>query len=592
MFLKQTKLKNGDFSLFISKSVRVPGKSGNINVTIKSLGKLSDLKKIYDDPIAHFKQLAKQMTVEEKDNLKDFNITLRPGRKASESKSSPSINLSTVFLSRIYHSLDIHSEIKRYSARHDKKLPALNKILMFLVFLRILNPASKSKSFSLKDHYGENFNFTLHNVYDSLKHFAKMKNDIVKIASNNVKNIIPVNTKNVHYDLTNFFIYTKEQESVVYLKRGYSKEHSQYPIVQMALLSDSNGVPLSYKLYPGNNPDVSTLTSFINEQNKIYNISKSTIIADAGLLSNDNIVAILKNKSQYILKKPMKRLSKDEFKMFKETIKPTIDKALELRPDLDSVSVSVDINVERTHKNIKGEIIKTPLKQKYLFMYSRKSFIKDQKRNDQLIENALDIINSDKKYTKELKKYTNNLVETSAKTLRVNDETGEIQEYIVDRKLNEKEVNKLKDIEGYSLIVTSCTEMPNKEIIKAYKNQYVIEECFKITKSEIESRPVYLTKDEHVEAHFLTCFLALQMIRILQKLLGNRYSVHEIKEVLESFTYNYVDTNIYKCSFGETNYPKILKDLSEKLDIDVDLELVTPKIVANLFAKAKKIEKK
>lgn len=175
-----------------------------------------------------------------------------------------------------------------------------------------------------------------------------LKFDILNAIHINISKLIKLDTSICHCDLTNFYVYTDNSNNSI-LKRGYSKEHSQHPIVQMALLTDRNGIPINYKLYPGNTPDVSTIAS----QSIKLNIGKSIIVGDAGIVSQNNILSTLMSRNGYIFKKSLFKLSKDEKEMFLKTIKSNIEKAISLT-DSDSFYISCNINVDREVTDIYG----------------------------------------------------------------------------------------------------------------------------------------------------------------------------------------------------------------------------------------------
>lgn len=546
---------------------------------------MSELKLIYDDPIKHFTEVANKNNEEKKLENETINLSLNPNDKASDYKRPTNLMMGSSLLSCIYHSLNIHSVFKKYLTKN-KNTNHLNKIFMLLTYLRILNPGSKKFTFESKEILPETFNFKKHDVYSSLKHFDTLKKEIILEINNNISNLIKIDKKLSHYDLTNFYVYTKESddENKQFLKRGYSKEHSQYPIIQMALLSDANGTPLNYKLYNGNRPDVSTLNDFIKEQSQIFKFKKSVIVGDAGIISAKNIIQTLISSHGYIFKKSMRKLSESEYNMFKEVIKPKIEQALKLREDLDHFVFSVVIDTDFTYIDNNKKVTKT-LPQKYLFRYSRKSARLDKHVNDDKIGNALEIINNSKKYKKKISKDSSNLI--SLKTSFVDENTGEVIEIDNNFEMNEKMKDRLREIEGYSLLVTSETNVADTKIIEAYRNQYLIEQNFRITKSEIEARPIYLTLDKHINAHFLSCFTALVITKILYELLDRKYSTFEIIESIRKYESIYIIDNVYKSS----GYNEIISKLSEIFGLDNDYEFLKPANIKKIMGDSKKIKK-
>lgn len=264
--------------------------------------------------------------------------------------------------------------------------------------------------------------------------------------------------------------------------------------------------------------------------------------------------------------------------MFLKTIKSNIEKAISLT-DSDSFYISCNINVDREVTDIYGVKKKVSLPQKYIFMYSKKYERREKYINDEKIENAMDIIN--KSSRKKVIKTDNKLINISASF--TDEDTGEIIESIIERELNKKEIEKLREYEGYSLIISSETDMKDTEIIRAYKNQYLIEQGFRITKTDIQSRPTYLNKEEHLEAHFLTCFIALVYIRVLQKILNNKYSAKKIIDKLKEYKYKNIKGNIYQVD----KINEMILELNKYFNINTDYEILIPSQIREFFKKSK-----
>lgn len=583
MFLAILNIKNSDDKrLEIVKTFREPGSKYPKRKVILNCGKLSDLSKIYDDPISHFKALAKKMTDDEKNsNSDDISSFLNISSNSKTPKNTPiQINMGCIFLSFLYHSLKFDKVFPKYILNHDKKLPPLNVVFRLLTYLRILKPGSKLNNFKQKDFLAENFNVDLNDIYRSLAHFSILKDDFIKSIHDNISSFVNIDNSISHYDLTNFYVYTSETEDSKLLKRGYSKEHSNYPIVQIALLTDNNGIPLNYKLYPGNNHDVSTLSSFIKEQNKIFKFKKSIIVGDAGIISSNNIIETLKSRNGYILKKSLLKLNKEEKEMFENVVRPILENASKLNPD-KVVYFDIDINVKRDTFDIYGNKIKVALPQKYVFTYSPKSFKREDIINNNLIENANKIINNSK-IKKVSNKKLNSLIDISFTDI-VDNETAEVIDTYETRMINKEMEEKLFKYQGYSLLVSSETKMSSKDIFNAYRKQYVIEENFKMTKDVLEARPIHLSIDEHINAHFLTCFISLVFLRILQNLLKGKYSVYEIVDSLRRYEYTNIDTNIYAGAY----YDDLIEDLANIFKIKADKRYLKKIEIREMIKKSK-----
>lgn len=270
MFVKQNKSHRGTL-LTYTIGYRENGKVKHKNV--ETIGYLEDLRKIYDDPISHFKNLAKQKTNEDITELTIKNIN----SKAIDENSIPR-NLGYIFIKKIYEEI----ELKNFFTNKQKNLKItydLNKIFSLLVFSRILYPGSKKETFDKRGRFFESFDgFELEDVYRSLDYFTNYKEEIETLIWNATKDKYKRDTTHTYYDCTNYYFeinyndtdLVDEEGNVLqknYRKRGPEKNHRPDPIIEMGLLMDSNDIPLSYDLFSGNESEKLSLRP-IHQKNK------------------------------------------------------------------------------------------------------------------------------------------------------------------------------------------------------------------------------------------------------------------------------------------------------------------------------------
>ncbi len=283
MFLRTTKHKSGKSYLSICKSYRDPKSKKTLQKTILSLGYLEDLQSKHDDPINHFKELAKKMTEDEKNN-RYLDIKLDLNEKLSTDTNDIK-NIGFTALSKIYHELGINKFLNNRERTINYRYP-LNNIMKLLVYSRMLEPASKLSTYENKDMFAENFDFKQEEMYRSLKVFAKYKDDLILDIHENINMIYKRDTTNVFYDVTNYYFHTDKQGELI--RDGYSKDRKGKPIVQMGLLLDNKGIPMTYKLFKGNTTDFKTLLPILSEVKKTFNLNKVIVVADKGLNSGTN----------------------------------------------------------------------------------------------------------------------------------------------------------------------------------------------------------------------------------------------------------------------------------------------------------------
>jgi len=272
LYLKKNYNKEtGRTYLFIAQKYRHPVKKVSTDRTIKSLGYLDELEKKYDDPIAHFKKVARKMTEEE--NAKK-RITLKINMdEALPEGSRGRKNLGYAAILKIYHELGLDDFFKN-RARYEPFGFNTNSVMMLLTVSRLLSPGSKKKAYLEKDRYFERFAFSLADIYRALSHFAKLEGELQKHLNERIKDRYGRDTKTIYYDVTNFYFEIDRQDGL--RKYGKSKEGRHNPIVQMGLAMDSGGIPIHYRLFSGNRLDKETFRTVIGEVRRKYGTGKDS----------------------------------------------------------------------------------------------------------------------------------------------------------------------------------------------------------------------------------------------------------------------------------------------------------------------------
>lgn len=594
LFLKVAKYKNGKTYLSIVDGYRDKNKKVKQSV-IKKLGYLEDLKKYYDDPIAHFKNEVETLKKENRINIPsklsiDENL---------EINTDVFLNLGYGFIKKIYQELNF----KNFFLGKQKNLKInyeLNKIFSLLVFSRILFPSSKKETFEKRNCFFEEYeNFNLEDIYRSLDYFSNYKEEIETLIWNNTKNTYNRDTTHTYYDCTNYYFeinyndtdLVDEEGNIIeksYRKRGPEKNHRPDPIIEMGLLMDSNNIPLAYDLFPGNESEKLSLRP-IHTRTKIkFNLERTIVVADRGLNTSDNIYSLVgdnskeKNFDGYIYGQSIRGADKE----FKEWVLDQngykVDKVVDIDGHVETFRKAIfndqgqivgyeQAEVEFKHKSRiypkeltlkvgdkRNKKVRTD--QKQLVYYSQKYADKQKRERNQIIERAKDLIKNPKKYNKLTAAgsaaYVNNL--------KFVKDTGEIANGL-ELSLNIKKIEEEEKYDGYYSIVTSELDMDDFELRKRYRGLSKIEESFKITKSELESRPVFVWTKEHIEAHFLTCFVSLIILRLLEQKLNYKYSIKKIINSLKNFGCTEEFSNIYMLF----NNSEVIEELNNLYHTDI-----------------------
>lgn len=598
MFLRKS-LSNGKIYLSFVQGYR--DENGKVKQkTIQKIGYLDELKKQYKDPIQHFKYIAKQKSNEE---IKEYTIK-NINTKTIDNNSHPK-NLGYVILKKVYDELNISSVLDNKQTFLNIKY-SLNNIMKLLVFSRILYPASKNETYNNKDIFFEKFDFSLKDLYRSLDQFNSFKDDIIKSIWDNTKDSYKRNTSITYYDTTNYYFeisYNDEDlidENGTILekgsrKRGPSKEHRKTPIIGMGLLMDKDGIPLSYDLFPGNESEKLMMRPSLKKTKTKFNINRTIIVADRGQNTSDNTVFIAgknddvhTNHDGYVYGQSIIGADK-EFKTwaldqngftndyiydedgnlttYKEAIKDKNGNILkyENKPIIFKHKSRVYAKKVQIKKDGKRNV-SYQIYQKQMVYYSKKYADRQKHERELAIKKAEDLINNPGKYTQATSygctKYINNI--------RFNEETGEIPTGL-NLSLKLDKIKEEEKYDGYYSIVTSEKNLSDKEIRDIYKGLWKIEESFKITKSNLETRPVFVWTKEHIEAHFLTCFISLVILRLIESKTKRKYSTSSIINSLKNYTSNNLEHDIYLQNF--TN--EIIKELSDIYNVDLSRKYLT-----------------
>lgn len=570
MYLKKSKYKNGRTFLSINESYRDPVSKTNKNRSVMKIGYLDDLAGKYDDPVAHFKALAAKMTEEnESQNI----MTLKIDTATHMDKNEDNVkNLGYIILSKIYHELEIDKYLLSRQ-RSAKFRYNTNSIMQLLVFARIIYPGSKLFAFNCKEAFFERFDFKLEEVYRSLSFFSEHKEALQLWMHERVLKKYSRDTSLVYYDLTNYYFETDQQDG--FRMKGVCKEHRPDPIVQMGLFMDRNGIPVSYKLFAGNEADCMTLRPMISETARNYSLGRIIVVADKGVISSDNIWYTLSARNGYVFSYSVRKSDKafKDYVLDQDGYRWNKDKTFKIKSRLEPRTIKVTSS--------RGGKICKQVEEKQVIVYSDKYAEKARHDREQAVQKAKDLIKNPSRYDRAASygaaKYIKNLV--------FDKDTGEIMEDAKNLLVFDEE--KLKDeavYDGYYAIVTSEIDMGDNEILDIYHGLWEIEETFKITKSTLETRPVYVSLKDHIEAHFLTCFIALVLVRLLEFKLDGKFTTEEIISSLKKYNCSLTEQNLYMF----THYSDVICDIGKMLGMDLGLKYAPLKDIKNKLGKVKK----
>lgn len=546
---------------------------------IESLGRLDELQKQFVDPVSHFKKIAQERT-DEKENSRKTTVSIDLS-SAMDINEDNLKNVGYTVLKALYKQLELDKFWKNIQKKTSIQYD-LEAVFRLLVFSRILYPGSKMNTFNNKDIYFEKIEgFTLKDVYKALDIFDKYDTQLQKWIYEHSNSICERDMSVSYFDCTNYYFDVGRSDmdtfddngkpvdkkgnpaEIKYRKRGPEKNHHPDPIVEMGLLMDRNGIPLAFDLFPGNESEKVHMRPIINRVKNEFHSGRVIFVADRGLNTSDNIYFLNgDNKADYnprdgYVYGQSVRGADAEFKAWVlgggyKTDKLKDDDGNEVtfihKSRIHPKTIQVNVTVPGQKKKKKKSV---SIDQKQMAYYSEK-YAKKQKRDREImIARAKDLIAHPKKYDRVTAAGSGTYVHNIA----FDKSTGEIvdgRELVLD----EEKIAEEEKYDGYYSIVTSELKMSDHEIRETYRGLARIEETFKISKTEFESRPVFVWTNAHIEGHFATCFTALVLIRLLQTRLSGKYPIGKTIESLRKYNCTQIDNTLYQFVY----YDEILEE--------------------------------
>lgn len=536
MYLHKSKRKDGRVYLAFAEGYRKDGKSKMR--TVESLGYLDELEKQFDDPIAHFKAVCDEANAAARAERQNVQVTIHPLQKIDKREAARK-NAGSAVLLAVYNALGIEIAV-RNKTRGSKASYDSNAVMRLLTVERIINPGSKKSAWENKEHYFFRTAFSLEDTYRALDVLCGCKDKIVSAINRAIDKMGIRDTACVFYDVTNYYFEIDDPDEDEGLRqKGMSKEHRKSPIVQMGLLQDSKGVPIGYRLFPGNTPDPLTMLDVLSEMKRDYGQDRVVVVGDKGNNCSANIAALAAKGDGFVYSQSIRGTKSDaELKNWVLS-----DDGYECATNADG-HVTYKVKSKQGYKAVSvagpnGSKRKVDVDVKYVAFWSEKYERRARKERQAAIDKAKRLVADPGAYAAA----THFGAAKYVRGLAVDGRTGELLEAASALELDEDRLAADEACDGYYLIVTSETGMADDAVIEAYRGLWRIEESFKVTKSDLETRPVYVSRREHIEAHFLTCYAALCILRIIQVLTGGKYSAGTIAEELGAMCGTNLDGN-------------------------------------------------
>jgi transposase len=484
---------------------------------------------------------------------------------------------------KIYHELELDRFLNN-KARHECFEYNTNSIMMLLIITRILYPSSKKRSYEYKDMFFERFDFELHHVYRALSHFSKIGTECQRFISDQINAKFARNTKLMYFDVTNFHFEIDKTDDL--RKRGKEKNNRPDPIVQMALAMDSDGIPLYYKLFPGNTHDSKTFIPVFKDVCVRFNPGRVIAVADMGCTSSNNIYFLKggdrdKRRNGYVFSFSIRKGS-EKFKKYVLDDTGYTDRDGKALKEGYDYKIKSRIEVREIQVTMKNGSQKSMLiDEKQVVFWSEKYAKKARTEREETIKKALNIIADPKKHNKS----TVHGAAAYIQNITYDKKTGEV--YAEEGKkliFNEEKANEDAKYDGYYSIITSELEMSDQRVIEIYRGLSDIEDNFKVSKSDLDIRPVNVSREDRINAHVLTCFISLVILRLIQKKTDHKFTPEQIINCLNDISCSHEHTNLYLFDYRSN----ISDCIGEAFGIDFSNKRLRLNEIKNILATSKK----
>lgn len=573
MRLSKSKSKNTtlfyiikDYTKNGKRSTKIVHKIGNLE-EVKQMSGNQDYEVWLKDYVKNYNN--------EHSSKKEFITIKKNSNKIIQFNTNVSFNIGYLFLKKIYNDLKLKDICKEIENKYQFKF-GLNEILSYLVFARIIYPSSKSETFKQCQNFIEQPTFKLHDEYRSLSYLAENIDFIQEKIFENSKKVIKRNSEVIYYDCTNYFFEIELDDE--FRKYGINKQHQPKPQVGMGLFMDGDGIPLSFNIYPGNQNEQKTL---IPEETKIVNNfkmdnTKMVLCTDAGLASDEIKKYNIKDNRGFVITQSLKKLKESEKEKVFDDSDWRLPSDLKNIYNLKEIKANEELK-EKYYDKLFYKIISSEtksVKQDLIVTFSFKYFDYNRNIRNSQIERAKKSIDTNQttRKGKNQNDYRRFIVDTKST------DTGEVAENS-NLSLDEDLIKQEEQYDGYYALTTNLVG-DIEQILKITKGRWEIEESFRIMKTDFLARPVNLSREDRIKSHFLTCFIALLIYRILEKKLDYKYTTSEILKTIRNMDVLESKGDGYIPEYVRTN---LTDDLHNTIGFRTDYEINTYKYFKKIF---------
>lgn len=571
MKVMTTKSKNSE-SFYIAKSY-INNEGRSTSKIIRKLGTLADLSAMLHtdrDGVMAWAREQARLETEKYKNETDDAVVMIPfhSNRLLDYDRQKLFTGGYLFLQSVYYGLKLDSICRKIRSRHKFKFD-LNAILSDLVYARVLEPSSKSSSFQAAGRFLEPPSYELHDVYRALSILAGELDFIQAEVYKNSFFFGKRNNRFLYYDCTNYYFEIEQEDGDK--KYGKSKEHRPNPIIQMGLFTDGDGLPLAFSLFPGSQNEQKSMKPLEQKILQQFGCQKFIYCSDAGLASEDNRVFNHMGERSFIVTQSIKKLPAEDREWALD------GKGFKRLSDDSPVDLSRLTEEDRQELFYKDEPYTTrKLHQRLIITYSPRYAAYQKAVRAEQVSRAEKMIASgslkkQRKNPNDPARFVNRLAVTRE------GEKADIHYYL--------DLDKIAEEEKYDGLYAVCTDLLDddvSEILKVSEGRWQIEDCFRTMKTDFEARPVYVSREDRIKAHFLTCFLALLLFRLLKRELKSPCTTQQLLGVLRGMEFADIEEQGFMPVY-ERN--RLTDELHEACGFRTDYQFITKR-------KMKEIEKK
>ena len=575
MRVRTSKSKNGTRYYIIKTYYDTKGIEHT--VTVEKLGSEHEIRESTGrDPMEWAKERAAFLTEKEKAEQAKISLEFSPCNLITKDHQY-SFNVGYLFLQKIFHELKLDKVCRSIQAMSDIDYD-LNDIVQKLCYSRILHPSSKASSFEFSKTLLEQPSFEQHQVYRALGLLAENFDKIQTELYSNSFCLGKRKTGVIYYDCTNFFFEIEEAEEDTLRQYGKSKENRPLPIVEMGMFIDSEGIPISLCIHPGNTNEQITMTPLEKKMIQDFGMSKFVVCTDAGLSSHTNKRFNSLSDRGYITTQSLKKLKED---IRRNALEPGGWYLMGAKAKYKKYNLN-EINEEKYRESV---------------FYKELPLDNDEFYERLIVTYSIQYRN----YTRHIRSKQIARAEKALKNgkIKTTRNANDFRRFITDEKvtpegeiaekslqyINQDKINEEQKYDGFYALSTNLQDEEPSQIVKANHQRWQIEQCFRIMKNEFRARPVYVRKDAHIKAHFLTCFLSLVLYKYLEKRLGKNHSCEKLVATLRNMDVREVLGEGYIPTYTRTD---ITDNLHETFGFRTDYQIITKEHMKKIRVASKK----